>query len=163
MPRFVASQVQSDQISAAFPLVRMAMPELDPGSWTRFVAGLAEHGGALLGVFAGDATLHGIAIYRIEESLKGRRFVVDALVTFELIRAAPARSALMDALEREAVDCGCAALALSMPAKSWLGGTSTKAKAWLREGFALDTIILARPLVAKSDQATSSSSGAEPR
>ena len=146
MPQFTVSPVQSDQIFAAFPLVRMAMPELDPKSWSRFVAGLSGRGGAMLGVFAGDATLHGIAVYRIEESLKGHRLAVDALVTFELNRAAPARAVLIDALEQEAARNGCASLSLTLPARKLDRTSATRMRPWLDLGLNPDSIVLGKSI-----------------
>ena len=163
MPRFTVSRLETEQIAEAFPLVRMAVPGIAPDGWSRYAANLAAAGGAMLGVFAGDSTLHGIGVYRIEDSLRGRRLAVDAIVTFELNRAAPARAALVDALEGEAVRCGCASLALTLPAKGYVDTGSAKAQAWLDDGFAFDSVVVARPLEPAADQATSLSSGAEPR
>ena len=155
MPRFSVRQLACEQSPAAFPLARMAVPGLDLPSWSRFVAGLAEQGGSMLGVFAGDATLHGIALYRVEESLRGRRLFVDALVTFELNRAAPARAALMAALEREAAESRCATLALSLPAKGLVDAGATKAEAWVRDGFGFDAVVLSRAVDADAAVAAS--------
>lgn len=154
MPRFIVSQLDHDQIDAAFPLVRMAAPDIEPATWTRFVESLAARGGAMLGVFAGDSTLHGLAIYRIDDSLRGRCLAVDAIVTFELNRSAPARAALVDALQQLASQSGCATLALNLPARGYVDAGSEKAAAWLRDGFAFDAVVLSRPVDADSPAAS---------
>lgn len=151
MSRFTVSQLEGDQIAAAFPLVRMAVPGIELGAWTAFVDGLGERGGAMIGVFGGDSTLHGVAIYRIEVSLRGRRLAADAVVSFELNRAAPVRAALIAGLEREAARFGCAMLALTLPAKGYVDAGSAKAEAWLREGFGFDSVMLSRPVEAEAD------------
>jgi hypothetical protein len=154
MQRFTVSQLESDLFAAAFPLVRMAVPGIEPSAWAAFVEGIGERDGAMLGVFAGDSTLHGVAIYRVEDSLRGRRLAADAIVTFELNRAAPARAALIAGLEREAAQLGCAVLALSLPARGYVDAGSAKAEAWLREGFGFDSVMLSRPVEAEAEALT---------
>ena len=146
MTRFTVSELESEQIAAAFPFARMAIPGIEPDSWARFADGLGANGGTILGVFASECTLHGMAIYRVGDSLQGRRLAVDAIVTFELNRTAPARAALVAALEHEAVRQGCASLTVNLPARGLDRSTAGRMLPWLNLGLNPDSILLGKPI-----------------
>ena len=147
MVQFSVSHLRTDMIPEAYALVRIAVPEVTFERWQEFADALIANGGGILGVFAGDATLHGLATYEIDNVLRhGRRLKVDTIVTFELTRLAPARKALCEALECRAAELGCTAMVLAMRSHGYADDASVKAEGWTTLGFGLDSITFARNL-----------------
>ena len=147
MPDFTVSHLQAGQIAEAYALVRMAAPEVEPERWQAFAdSQLGRHGG-VLGVFAGDSTLHGVAAYRPDESLRhGRTLRVDTIVTFELNRSAPAREALCEALALLGRALDCASVTVAMPGRGYADPASAKAAPWSALGLALDAVLFVKKL-----------------
>lgn len=156
MAQFTVAPLEKDQIDGAYPLVRMAAPEVAPDAWRGFAERLIDNGDGILCVFAGDSTLHGLAAYRLDEGLRyGRMLRVDTIVTFELDRAAPARTALCAALERVAQQLECESLTLAMPSRGYADPDSAKAEAWSALGVGLDSVIFAKKVPRSAETALS--------
>ncbi|MDT9600885.1 hypothetical protein [Sphingosinicella rhizophila] len=143
--QFSVSELRKDQIPEAYALIRMAAPEVAFQRWREFADALIADGGGILGVFAGDWTLHGLATYEVDDVLRhGRTMKVDTVVTFELNRLAPARKALCEGLERRAAELGCAAMMLAMRSRGYADGRSDKAEGWTALGLDLDGVTFAK-------------------
>lgn len=147
MPNFTVSLLSGAQIREAWPLIRMAAPEVPLERWEDYARSLLERGGGLLGLFAGDATLHGAATFLPEDDLRhGRALRVDNIVTFELNRSAPARRVMCEALDLIAEGFGCAAVILTMGSRGYADPASPKAEGWHRLGLELDAVLFAKTL-----------------
>ena len=108
MPQFQLSHLSPDKMDMAFGLVRIAIPGTRLPDWQRYANSLLVSGGAILALTAPDGSIHAIASYMPEPSLRyGRVLRVDTFIAFELSRRAPARKALCDALQAmaEGLDC----------------------------------------------------------
>ena len=108
MPQFQLSHLSPDQMDNAYGLVRIALPGTPLPDWRRYANALLVSGGAILALTAEDGSIHALASYLPEPSLRyGRVLRVDTFIAFELSRRAPARRALCDALEAmaEGLDC----------------------------------------------------------
>jgi hypothetical protein len=141
MTRFTVTHLHAERIADAFPLVRMAAPEVSLDQWGRYADWLCRADGGVLAAYAGNGTLHGIAAYCRDDSLRyGRALRTDLIVTFELSRDAPARSALLEALALIALAKGCENLTVSMPGRGYANPQSEKAAPWAGLGFALDSV-----------------------
>ena len=148
MPRFTVIQVGADRLDSTLPLVRMAAPLTSARQWRRYVESLSAGGGGLLAAFARDTRPHGIAAYRIEDDLAhGRTLRVEPMVTFEINRSAPARTALCAALERLARAQGCACLTIATGSRGFADLHGMKAEAWAPLGFELGSVSLIKRLV----------------
>ena len=144
MTRFTVAHLHADRMADAFPLVRMAAPEVSPDQWRRYADWLGRAEGGVLAAYAGNATLHGVAAYCRDDSLRyGRALRVDLIVSFELSGAAPARAALLEALALVALAKGCETLTVCMPRRGYADGGSDKAGSWAEQGFALDSVTFA--------------------
>ena len=147
MPQFTVSHLQDDRLEEILPLLRMAAPLATAGRWRDFVRWTASNDGGILAAVAGDGRPHGIAAYRIEESLiHGRTMRVDPMVTFEINRSAPVRAALCEALERLARARGCDGLAVAAASRGYADPQSPKAGAWASMAFKLDSVVLVKRL-----------------
>jgi hypothetical protein len=145
MTQFELHHLRRDQMPEAYPLVRMIAPAVTPEQWLEYSAALLARGGGVLGVFAGDATLHGIATYTPEDCLRyGRVLRIENLVTFELNRGAPARQALCEGLELLGSALGCAAVVISVWGHDYAHDARRKCLGWSRIGLAPDGLLLAK-------------------
>ena len=108
MPQFSLAPLKPEQVAEAYPLVRMALPQLELDAWQGYAAAVASAGGGVLTLLAPNGAIHALAAYRTVPSLHhGRALVVDLFVAFELSRKAPARTALVEGLHQlaEGLDC----------------------------------------------------------
>ena len=116
MPELDIIELDQDELTLAWPLVRTSCPQLKPDRWQALAEALIDRGGGVLGVAAPDRALHGVATYEtIDKPRFGRVLQVDTLVTFELTRRAPARQALVGALKQISDERGCTATLISAP------------------------------------------------
>jgi hypothetical protein len=135
------------QIRQAWPLVRMAAPDVTLEQSDRYARALLERGGGLIGVFAGDSTLHGLATYVLDDDLRhGRTLRTDNIITFELNRSAPARHTLLEALCLIGEGFGCTAVVLTMSNRGYADSSSPKAACWQGLGLSLDAVMFARKI-----------------
>jgi hypothetical protein len=113
---FIVEPLAKDQIAAAFPLIREAMPSLDMRSWTRLARDLADpRRSRRRGILAArrDQRRHasGLLYYRKERDLEcGAILIADHFVALDLLDARPVVAALIAALERLAVELRCSAI-----------------------------------------------------
>ena len=147
MSIFSVVDMDENKVSAVYPLVRTAFPDVSPQQWLDY-ARMARMRGGLLGLRGPQGTLYGFLTYRIEESLRlGRIFAVDHLLTFELNRAAPGRQALCEAAEALARNRGCKAIELRQGSRGYAVDASAKARGWLNLGHRLEAVVFAKMLV----------------
>ena len=137
MPIFSVVDMDENSFSAAYPLVRTAIPDVSVEQWLDYARKVRMRGG-LLGLMGPQSTLFGLLTYRGEESLRhGRIFVVDNFLTFELNRAAPGRQALSDAAEALARKQGCNAIELRLDSRGYAIDASAKARSCLTSATVL--------------------------
>jgi hypothetical protein len=111
MPQFSLAPLKPEQVAQAYPLVRMALPQLELGEWHNYAAAMASSGGGVLTLLAPSGAIHALAAYRAVPNLHhGRALIVELFVAFELSRKAPARAALVDGLHLLAEGLGCQAV-----------------------------------------------------
>lgn len=139
--------LREDQFDAVYPLVRTAAPKLSPDDWRHFARRLAAGDGGILAVAAGDGPPYGVAVYRVDYSLRhGRTLEVELIVTFELNRQAPARAALCQMLEMVAYAKDCETLMLATASKGYAASHSPKADLWASLGLDVDSVVFTKPL-----------------
>ena len=147
MVRFSIKHLQEDQFDAAFPLVRTAAPHLQAEDWRHFARRLISGEGGVLTVSAGDGPPYGVAVYRLDYSLRhGRTLEIELIVTFELEREAPARAALCEMLELIALAKDCRSLTITTASKGYAASQSPRAGAWASLGLNIDSVIFAKRL-----------------
>ena len=148
MVRFSVKHLQQDQFDAVYPLVRIAAPHLEADDWRHFARRLIAGEGGVLTVSAGDDQPHGVAIYRVDYSLRhGRTLEVELIVTFELKRQAPARAALCEMLELIALARDCNTLSLATASKGYAVVQSPKAEPWAALGLDVDSVVFTKCLM----------------
>lgn len=119
MSCFAIEHLDGDHLVDAWPVVRMSEAYANCDWWMSEAKALAERGGGILVARAPGRNIHGVATYAVtRKPLFGRALVVDTLVTFELIRRAPARQALYEALELLANAFECRSIVLPLTATS---------------------------------------------
>lgn len=139
--------LQEDQFDAAYPLVRIAAPELSPDDWRHFARRLTAGEGGILTVASGDGPPYGLAVYRVDYSLRhGRTLYVELIVTFEINLQAPARAALCEMLELIGLAKDCESLTLSTTSKGYAASHSPKADHWAALGLAVDSVLFTKKL-----------------
>ena len=139
--------LQENQFDAVYPLVRTAAPRLSPDDWRHFARRLTASEGGILTVASGDGPPYGVAVYRVDYSLRhGRTLEVELIVTFELNRQAPARAALCGMLELVAYAKDCETLMLSTASKGYAASHSPKADLWASLGLDVDSVVFTKPL-----------------
>ena len=147
MTSFTVTHLDAAAMADAYPMVRAAAGEVSAEQWRRYAEWLRNAQGGVLGAFAPDARLHGIAAYCRDDELRhGRTLRVDTIVTFELSCSAPARRALCQALEVLARERHCDRLTLALPSRGFADATSAKAASWSRLGFEVDSVMLSKKL-----------------
>ena len=111
MPQFSLAPLKPEQVAQAYPLVRMALPQLELGEWQDYAAAMASPGSGVLTLLAPSDAIHALAAWRAVPNLHhGRALIVELFVAFELSRKAPARAALVDGLHQLADGLGCQAV-----------------------------------------------------
>ena len=144
---FSVKHLQEDQFDAVYPLVRIAAPKLSSDDWRHFARRLLTGEGGILTVASGDGPPYGMAVYRVEYSLRhGRALQVELIVTFEINRQAPARAALCEMLELIGYAKDCENLMLSTASKGYAASHSPKADLWAGLGLNVDSVVFTKPL-----------------
>jgi hypothetical protein len=102
------SELEHAATAAAWPLVRLAQPELDGERWQQKAQALRLRGGGVVGLIVENGTLMGVATYEpVEKPMFGRVLQVSLFVTAEVSRRAPLRRLLMEGLREKAAALGC--------------------------------------------------------
>ncbi|MGQ0589990.1 MAG: hypothetical protein ACT4N8_10755 [Sphingosinicella sp.] len=147
MTQFTVTHLDDDRLNEAYPLVRAAAPNVGPAQWRDYAGWLRWADGGVLAAFAAGSTLHGIAAYCRDDSLRyGRSLRVDMIVTFELGRTSPVRVALCEALEQLAREKHCDSLAVVMPSRGYSDPVGAKSEGWSALGFTLDSVCFRKAL-----------------
>ena len=147
MTSFSVAPLDSAAMADAFPMVRAAAPDVGADQWRRYADWLRNAQGGVLGAFAPNSRLHGVAAYCRDDELRhGRTLRVDLIVTFELNRSAPGRRALCDALAGLAREKHCDRLTLALPSRGFADAASAKAASWSELGFEMDSVTLSKSL-----------------
>jgi hypothetical protein len=145
MTQFTVVNLPEDKYDVALPLVRMSAPLTTLHHWREFVRTLFAGTGGILGAFAADDRPLGIAAYCPDHTLlHGRVLRVEPLVTFEVNRAAPVRSALCETLEALARDKACEAIILSTGSRGLVDANGPKSAGWTGLGFDLASVDLVK-------------------
>ena len=157
---FSVKHLQEDQFDLVYPLVRIAAPQLEVDDWRHFARRLMAGDGGILTVSAGDERPYGVAVYRVDYSLRhGRTLQVELIVTFELKRQAPARAALCEMLELIALAKDCETLMLITASKGYAASNSPKADLWATLGLDVDSVVFTKRLVRQPAEAPGSIHG----
>lgn len=121
--KLFARPLGAERAHAAFPLVRIAVPELTLERWRRFLAeGRTPSNGDMplpraMVVEDGRGYIHGLCTCSLEHDLRsGASLLAENFVVLDLVDSRPAASVLLHALEAEAARQGCHALHVSLPA-----------------------------------------------
>ncbi|HET9429380.1 MAG TPA: hypothetical protein VFO69_13575 [Allosphingosinicella sp.] len=147
MAQFTVIHLPEDRLDEALPLVRMAAPAASAAQWRLFVGWLGRNDGGVLAAFAGDGRPHGVAAFRMEQSLSlGLALHVEPMVTFELSPSAPARAALCQALELLATARGCDNLVIATASRGYANPHGQKAAAWAGLGLNITSVALSKRL-----------------
>lgn len=115
MLHFSISELHGAATAAAWPLVRLAQPELDGEGWQQQARSLRSRGGGVLGLNVENGALMGVTTYEpVEMPRFGLVLRVGLLVTAEVSRKAPLRAVLMDDLRELAATLGCSEIVIEM-------------------------------------------------
>lgn len=99
--------------AAALPVLQELRPGLDLETLTAVYGEGRPQGYRFLAAFDDDGRCLGVAGYRLVATVfVGRKLYVDDLVTSSSVRSTGVGKALLDELERRAVDAGCSVLDL---------------------------------------------------
>lgn len=147
MPNFSLKPLSPDDVALAYPLVRMAMPDVQLEDWRSYVTCLLSAGGGVLTLVAPDGGIHALACWNVEQHLRHDLVLkVDTFVAFELSHRAPARAALCDGLQALADELGCATVLFTLESRGLIPTHSPLLEAWRKLGSELDAVQLARPV-----------------
>ena len=144
---FVVEPLAKDQIAAAYPLIREAVPSLDLPHWTRLARRLTEPRRAAQSGILVVRRRHrrhacGLFYYRKEQDLQyGTVLVANHFVALDLLDQRPVAMALVAALERLAQDLGCRAIRSVLHA-----GAADMASELYQAGHTLEGATLCKPL-----------------
>jgi hypothetical protein len=120
MLTFPVIELDESTAAAAWPLVRMTAPELNPEQWRARAHAIRLRGGGILGVEVESGGLMGVATYEaVSNPHVGKVLEVHTLVCLELSRLAPVRRALRCVLDERAATFGCTAIALGPAARAF--------------------------------------------
>lgn len=118
MSIFTIEHLGEEMLLDAWPVLRSTGAEPIADWWTNEAHDLMRRGGGVLAARAPDGSVHGVATYECVHRMRaGSVLAVDRLVTFELNRKQPVRTALREALHLIAAAFSCSAVALPLPAK----------------------------------------------
>jgi len=118
VPTFTVISLPPDRVAEAYPLVRMARPELPLAAWVAEADGRQQSGGVLSLVNPGG-TIQAVATW--EDQPGSEALKVETFVVFELSRRGAARQALCDGLQALARERGKRAVQFPLASKGLLG------------------------------------------
>ncbi|WP_205481323.1 hypothetical protein [Sphingomonas arenae] len=117
MPNFTVTSLPPERIAEAYPLVRMARPELPLGDWVEEAKTRQQKGGVLTLLNPGG-TIQALATW--EDQPETDALKVETFVVFELSRRGMARQALCDGLQALARERGKTAVQFPLGSKGLL-------------------------------------------
>jgi hypothetical protein len=119
MPRQVSVEsLKTDKLSEVWALARSSGSYANEDWWIGEGTDLITRGrGGVLAARATDGRLHGVATFQVPRRPNEDTLVVPMLVTFELTRSAPVRSALLNSLKRIATKLDCTHILLPLCGK----------------------------------------------
>ncbi|HEY6048082.1 MAG TPA: hypothetical protein VIV07_03450 [Sphingomicrobium sp.] len=118
MPHFMIQALKAGELGEAWPLVRSSGCYANVDWWVTSAEEIIRRGGGVLAARAKDGRIHGVATFMVPGDITTDGVLtIPTLITFELSRGAPARSALLRALERTATKFGCTHLILPLTGK----------------------------------------------
>lgn len=124
MPDFTLAPLPPNRVAEAYPLVRMAHPEMSLAVWKATAEARLANGG-ILALLTPGGTIQAIASW--EDDPAGEALKVDTLVVFEFSRRAPARQAMCDGLQALAFERGKSAVHLPLGSRGLLETASADA------------------------------------
>jgi hypothetical protein len=146
MPDLRVKLLEEGDIGLAYPLVLRAA-RVQPARWAAFARELREAGGDIIGAWAEDGQLLGVATYRPTDSLRqDATLAVELIVAFEMSRDGPVRRALCAALEEIARRLGCASVSYTLAAAGSCEADSSRRRRWEELGLSLQTFGFVRSL-----------------
>lgn len=108
MVHFTVRALRTDELAAAWPIVRSANLHANLDCWLSDADELIAGRGGILVALAEEGTIHGVATFKAPElPTRDNVLSIPMLITFELSSGAPARNALIKALERIASKLEC--------------------------------------------------------
>lgn len=111
MPTFTIAPLTMERIDEAYPLVRMAHPELTAAAWQAEARARLRDGGIVV-LLAPGGVIQALAGWTDQPGSPTLK--IDLFVVFELSRRAPARQALRDGLQALAAGLGRQAVTFSL-------------------------------------------------
>jgi len=132
------------QVTAAYPLARLLVPNLDLETWRRFVAQIAaaspaEERGILIAVGEGGY-LCGLVVYRIGHDLRhGRVLNADHVIGIDIVDRGSVAGALLAALEELSESLGCEAVQTGIDAPQ-----ESLEAVWLDAGHSIEKTLLTK-------------------
>jgi hypothetical protein len=118
MPQQVSVEsLKTDKLSEVWALARSSGSYANEDWWIAEGTDLISRGGGVLAARATDGRPHGVATFQVPRRPNEDTLVVPMLVTFELSRTAPARSALLNSLKRIATKLDCTHILLPLCGK----------------------------------------------
>ena len=115
MAHFTVRALKRGELAAAWPIVRSSNLHANLDWWLSDADELFTGGGGVLVALAQDGSIHGVATFTGADSSSGDKVLtIPMLITFELSGRAPARDALVSALERIATKLECTHVVLPL-------------------------------------------------
>lgn len=122
----VVEHPRRDQLRAAYPLIRLAEPQVDLRAWLRFaeplVRGTGNRHGIVTARYNGQPHPSGLCCFRREPDLRhGRVLTAEHLVAFDLLDPGPLLTALLGELQAlaERLSCGAIRVTVTPDDKNW--------------------------------------------
>jgi hypothetical protein len=127
MPHFTVEHLREDELAEAGAFLRIADGESIPGWWENEARQLIRRGGGVLVARSGHGAMHGLASYElVKRKHSGRVIAVTRLLSFDLSRRQPAKQALLRALDLISAAFECSAIAVPLPARTYLSYLATQ-------------------------------------
>lgn len=143
MSEFRCQALQPPQAATVFPLVREVLPGLDLKAWLRFARNAARRSqSAQSGIVVAyrDQRVFpcGMFTWRREADLAhGPLLVAEHFIAVDVLDPEPVMAALVEALDRLAVQLGCAAIRSVLPGEGALAGANLRAAGHRAQGATL--------------------------
>ena len=108
MAQFIVRPLKTSELESAWPIVRWSNVYANMDWWLTDAAELIASGGGALVAINPDGEIHGVATFKTpRDPASDNLLKISMLITFELSSGAPARHALLKALERIATRLEC--------------------------------------------------------
>lgn len=108
MTQFTVRALKRSELPEAWPIVHWSNLYANADWWLSDAMDVIDDGGGVLVALAPDSSIHGVATFKVPANpAKEKVLRILTLITFELSGRAPARNALVKALERIAAKLEC--------------------------------------------------------